>query len=191
MFTMSELNKALTFYAIALVVCVALVFLAPALGDAAVKLMMFAPLIAVLAMMFVVTRDGWRRASWLDLGLHRLGLSGWGLALLVPLVVLGFAYGVVWLSGLATFVAPVVESWPLYLLDLLASIVIVTLIGGIGEEVGWRGYMLPRLMGLGVRRALLLTGFSHGVFHLPAMLWTPYYHVGADPIFAVPLFLAR
>ena len=93
---LSDLSKAATYYGIALALCIGLVLLAPWLGQTSLKLMMFAPLVAVVAMMFAVTRDGWVRESWLSLGLHRLGLSGWGLALLVPLVVLGFAYGSVW-----------------------------------------------------------------------------------------------
>jgi uncharacterized protein len=188
---LSELNKAANFYAIALALCVGLAALAPMLGATAIKLMMFAPLVAVLAMMLIVTHDGRTREGWLSLGLHRPGLSGWGLALLVPLSVLGFAYACVWLSGIAVFAVPAdVGSWPLYILDLLVSIVVVALMGGVGEEVGWRGYLLPRLMSLGVLPALLVSGFLHGVFHLPAMLWTPHYHTGADPALAVPLFLA-
>ena len=41
------------------------------------------------------------------------------------------------------------QSPPLYLLDVVVSIVIVTLMGGIGEEIGWRGTMLPHLLKLG------------------------------------------
>ncbi|REJ33335.1 MAG: CPBP family intramembrane metalloprotease domain-containing protein, partial [Bacillota bacterium] len=37
----------------------------------------------------------------------------------------------------------------------------------LGEEIGWRGYLLPQLAGLGRRRALLLSGFLWSIWHLP------------------------
>lgn len=36
-----------------------------------------------------------------------------------------------------------------------------------GEEFGWRGYLLPKLLPLGVRRALLAHGMVWGVWHWP------------------------
>ncbi|CAN5892381.1 hypothetical protein BH23ACT11_BH23ACT11_30020 [soil metagenome] len=36
-----------------------------------------------------------------------------------------------------------------------------------GEEFGWRAYLLPRLMPMGGRRALILTGVIWGVWHWP------------------------
>lgn len=40
----------------------------------------------------------------------------------------------------------------------------------LGEEVGWRGYLLPRLLPLGQWRALLLSGVIWGPWHLPLIL---------------------
>jgi hypothetical protein len=64
-------------------------------------------------MLLVVTRDDYSPTGWADLGLHRLGFSGWGLALLTPLVIeyLGGE------SGLLTLLsAIIVSAWLLYLL---------------------------------------------------------------------------
>ena len=36
-----------------------------------------------------------------------------------------------------------------------------------GEEFGWRGYLLPKLLGLGARKALLISGIIWGVWHWP------------------------
>ena len=53
------------------------------------------------------------------------------------------------------------------LLTTLATMAVIFL----GEEIGWRGYMLPRVQQLtGRRRAALATGFAHGCFHLPLIL---------------------
>ena len=57
------------------------------------------------------------------------------------------------------------------------------------EEIDWRGYLLPRLMPLGTRRASLLTGLLHGLFHMPLFLLTPFYHSDGNRLITVPLFL--
>ncbi len=38
-----------------------------------------------------------------------------------------------------------------------------------GEEIGWRGFLLPRLMPLGQWRALILSGMLWGIWHAPAI----------------------
>jgi membrane protease YdiL (CAAX protease family) len=40
----------------------------------------------------------------------------------------------------------------------------------LGEEVGWRGYLLVRLLPVGTLRAVLLTGAIWGVWHAPFIL---------------------
>ena len=60
---------------------------------------------------------------------------------------------------------------------------------GIGEEIGWRGYLLPHLMKLGQLRASITTGFLHGVWHLPLLLLTPFYHQDGNRWIVVALFL--
>lgn len=39
-----------------------------------------------------------------------------------------------------------------------------------GEELGWRGYLLPQLMPLGQWKAMLLSGLIWGVWHAPAIV---------------------
>ena len=41
---------------------------------------------------------------------------------------------------------------------------------GFGEEFGWRGYLLPKLMPLGKPRAYLLVGVIWGLWHAPLIL---------------------
>ena len=98
------------------------------------------------------------------------------------LVILSFA-------GLAVFVAPqITGSAGFAIFKILSGLLIGTLFA-LGEEIGWRGYMLPRLLGRGVVPAMLLVGFLHGVWHLPLMLTTDYYHNTGNPLLVVPLFL--
>ena len=40
----------------------------------------------------------------------------------------------------------------------------------LGEELGWRGSLLPELLPLGQRRAILLSGVIWGFWHAPVIL---------------------
>jgi uncharacterized protein len=46
----------------------------------------------------------------------------------------------------------------------------INLIFAMGEELGWRGFLLPQLMPLGEWKALLLSGAIWGVWHAPATI---------------------
>lgn len=58
-----------------------------------------------------------------------------------------------------------------------------------GEEFGWRGYLLPKLLPMGVRKAVLLQGVVWGVWHWPLIAMG--YNYGFDvPGFPVSGMLA-
>jgi len=40
----------------------------------------------------------------------------------------------------------------------------------LGEELGWRGYLLPRLLPLGQWKAILVSGVIWGIWHAPAIM---------------------
>ncbi len=46
----------------------------------------------------------------------------------------------------------------------------VNLLPALGEELGWRGWLLPKLMPLGTVPALLITGVVWGLWHAPLVL---------------------
>jgi membrane protease YdiL (CAAX protease family) len=188
---LTDLTKATLFFVLAFGLCVAVALLAPVFGARTPLVAMATPLAAALLMLLVVTRDGYAQAGWKALGVHRAGLRGWGLAVGVPAIVLGVAYGVVWASGVGALVPSGQSGGPAaFVVDLGLSIAVVTLLFTIEEEIGWRGYLLPHLMNVGPRRALLLSGLLHGVWHLPVMIGTPYYHGAGNRLIVVPLFLA-
>ncbi|MEV0049188.1 CPBP family intramembrane glutamic endopeptidase [Saccharopolyspora shandongensis] len=59
------------------------------------------------------------------------------------------------------------------LIQLVAMVLLAPLINSVlafGEEWGWRGWLVPRLMEFGVWRALLLSGLIWGVWHAPLTL---------------------
>jgi membrane protease YdiL (CAAX protease family) len=83
-----------------------------------------------------------------------------------------------------------VFGFPVKWLPLLAIPLLLenTLLFSLGEELGWRGYLLPHLVSLGPWRAVLLTGLLHGIWHLPLILLTPLYHAGGNHLIVIPLF---
>jgi uncharacterized protein len=194
---LSDPIKGALFYVIAFALALVIVALPGAAEtERTLLLTMFTPLVAVLLMLLVFTRDGYSRKGWASLGLHRLGLRGWLLAIFVPLLVLGASYAVVWGTGLATFGVSEQHRTvygdagvPLVLLMTLVGIARSTLTNSLAEELGWRGYLLPRLIPLGTRRSMFVTGLLHGIWHLPVMLLTPLYHAEGNQLIVVPLFL--
>lgn len=189
MFTnLTDRSKAFVFYAIAFVLGLG----AALLPGASTSLYMFTPVAAMLLTMLVVTRDGYTRAGWARLGLHRPGLRAWITAMLVPLLVMGVAYAIIWGSGLARLVVPAdIEGMPVAYLPIIivVSLVTSTLTVSLGEELGWRGYLLPHLATLGRWWAALLSGLLHGLWHLPLMLLTSLYHPEGERAIVIPLFL--
>ncbi|HEX7004307.1 MAG TPA: type II CAAX endopeptidase family protein [Trueperaceae bacterium] len=190
---LSDPAKAVAFYVISLLLGLS-VALTP---GASTFVYMFTPLVAVLIMMLVVTREGYSRAGWASLGLHRLGLGGWRLALLAPLLVVGLAFVVLWVSGAAGFAVPAEIQgystrgwfWLVFPVVLLLSLVVTTLTNSLGEELGWRGYLLPRLEAtVGPIWAMFITGLLHALWHLPFMLLTSLYHPEGSRLIVLPLF---
>ncbi len=62
-----------------------------------------------------------------------------------------------------------------FLLQLLPAVIILPALWApicVGEEIGWRGFLLPKLMkaGLGQWKALILTGAIWGFWHAPVPL---------------------
>jgi membrane protease YdiL (CAAX protease family) len=150
---------------------------------------MFTPTLAVLIMMLVVTRDGYSKAGWATLGLHRLGLRWWVVALIGPLIAISAIYGLVWSIGVAHPVVPDGLFTPAVLSSMLTSGLGVSCAVAIGEEIGFRGYLLPRLMHLGATRALLLSGLLFAIWHLPLMLLTPFIPVLGNWLIMIPVLV--
>lgn len=76
------------------------------------------------------------------------------------------------------------------IIRIIILFVIYTVTSALAEEIGWRGYLLPMLMPLGWKKALLLSGFIHGVFHIPLM-WAGLYHSEGNPMIVYPLMIVQ
>jgi membrane protease YdiL (CAAX protease family) len=138
------------------------------------------PTVTVGILTFTLTPRGSRRELWRGIGLGRAGFRAWPAAIVLPLVLCAGAYGTAVLirAGklhIGEISAATVPSWTI---DLLISLLMGTVVIA-GEEIGWRGYLLPRFQQLtSRRRAAVATGFAHGLFHLPLILLATTYDTG-------------
>jgi CAAX protease family protein len=109
---------------------------------------------------------GLDRAAWLDLGFTVLGIRAWLVAGAVPLLALGSGLVAAWFLGLTTPALPEGVSGLEYVLISLALIELSS-IAAFGEELGWRGFLVPRLAGLGRVGAGLASGALWAAWHVP------------------------
>ncbi len=131
-------------------------------AGATMALGMFAPLIAALIMRLFVSKEGVKGS----LGL----LRSWRYylaALVAPVVFVTAVVLIVQALGLGEFRWSQ-AGWLVYLTLLLKTLPNIPFT--FGEEYGWRGYLLPRLLPLGEIRASVLLGVIWGVWHLPLLL---------------------
>ena len=127
------------------------------------------------------------------------------IALLLPLVYAGIAYGGATAAGLIEFATPTTRAaLPTALgLDSLApsfgfgaAVLIIGTIGmvqsmstGLGEEIGWRGFLTPRLTAIsGFVVATLITGLIWSSWHIPMLVLSDY-NGGGDQRFEIASFM--
>jgi hypothetical protein len=99
---------------------------------------MSTPTVAVLIMLLVVTREGYSREGWKSLGLHRLGLSVWWIAIGLTFLMSLIASVIVWATPLASFVLPE-GGIANPLIQFLIVVASLGLIFALFEEIGMRG----------------------------------------------------
>jgi uncharacterized protein len=147
----------------------------------------FTPTVAALIMLLVVTREGYSKEGWKSLGLHRLGMGVWWIAFGVTLLITVAASAVVWATPLASFALPeggIINP----LINFLIQFVTLVIWFALAEEIGMRGYLQPRLMSLGRRRALLLVGLVWATWHMPLYYFVAKLFPVGNVLLFLPLF---
>lgn len=161
---------------------------------------MFAPAAAsVLARLML-------REGFADVSFRLGGRPTWiyiGLALVFPVVIGLIVYGTAWATGLAQFdphpsgefgdrLAAGLSSPVLSFATMLAFstfvLVFPNCLFAAGEEIGWRGYMLTRLIDAGVPRPILASGLIWGLWHVPLVL-AGLYGAGSSPALSVVMLM--
>jgi hypothetical protein len=157
----------------------------PLIGQFIIASVMWVPALATVLTIKFVTREGFG-ITQLRFGRLKPYLVA---ALILPLV-FAVIYGLTWLLGLgqpdwklASFMglmagygadlstAPPAST--LLIVLFAASLVVGPTINGVfgfGEEFGWRGYLLPKLMPLGKLKAYPILGLIWGLWHTPLVL---------------------
>jgi membrane protease YdiL (CAAX protease family) len=106
------------------------------------------------------------------------------LALILPALVGLVAYGAGWATGLVGFAPRPVGLW---VAGLVVSL-ILNLITVPGEEIGWRGYMVTRLIDAGVPHPIIASSLIWGVWHIPLILWAGF-ATGPSPLLSIAVFM--
>lgn len=147
---------------------------------------MWGPGIAALAVTLGVEKAPLSALRLNTLGPKRFYLWAW----LLPSVIAALTLGMTLLLGTGKFDPslrfmrdllaqapqtgkPLPSAEVLVLIQVLSALTFapfVNLLFALGEELGWRGFLLPRLLPLGKWKALLLTGAIWGLWHAPTTL---------------------
>ena len=165
--------------------------LASQLGESPVAslIVMVSPALAAL-IASVLTRRSLKEIGWRVTPVKWLAL-GWALPILYAVP----AYALIWITGFGgipnpTFLerarftlnmadasdGPVIISAFFYitLINLIPSVIL-----SLGEEIGWRGFLVPELTKwIGLRNASLLSGVIWAAWHMPGILSGDYGSAG-------------
>lgn len=189
-------RKALTWFLIVTFLFSWPLFLAPlALGgmDAATRqlavtgfwsLAMWGPGIAAIVTTLAVLKKPFSSLRLNSLGPKRYYLWAWLLPIALTFIGGSFTllFGIARLDLNFTMVRAAMESAPGgsavpadVVVAIQAALAVtlapfVNMLFTMGEELGWRGFLLPQLMPLGQWKAILWSGFIWGVWHAPVIL---------------------
>ncbi|PWH12459.1 MAG: CPBP family intramembrane metalloprotease domain-containing protein [Anaerolineae bacterium] len=147
-------------------------------------LAMWGPGIAAIIVTLFIARQPFSSLRLNTLGPKRYYFWAWFLAPLIAVLTLGATI----LLGTGTFdptlsairqmmaQTPPTQTLPstetLLLLQSIFTLTLapfINLVFALGEELGWRGFLLPKLLPLGEWKALLLSGAIWGFWHAPAI----------------------
>jgi CAAX protease family protein len=126
---------------------------------------MFAPAAAALIMRLVVSREG-LRGSFGPLRRWRYSL----IAVVLPIGLVLATVGISVTVGLGEFHAGTEKPFWFLLLVLLVVGTPVSAVLALGEEYGWRGYLLRELLPLGQVKASVIVALIWAPWHLPLLL---------------------
>jgi membrane protease YdiL (CAAX protease family) len=162
----------------------AYIWLNPATFGTLILPLMWTPALASVIARLAL-REGFSDVSFRFGGLRTVRWYAVGLAM--PLVVGVVAYGAAWLTGLVGFQGDATTV----LRGVAYAATVATLVGVLsatGEEIGWRGYMVTRLIDAGVPRPVLMGGLIWAVWHLP-LIFAGLYASGSNRVLSAVLFV--
>ena len=149
---------------------------------------MWGPGIAAIVVTLAVAKEPFSNLRLNKLGKARYYVIAWLLPPLMAFAAVGLsvsAIKVMLAQTPSTRGIPVGMVVALQLLQGLMLGPIINIFVTMGEELGWRGFLLPRLLPLGQWRAILLSGLVWGIWHAPVILQG--YNYPQHPVWGVLL----
>ena len=144
---------------------------------------MFAPLVAAVVMRLFVSKEGLRGSVG--------PIRRWryyGVAVLVPLILVSVTIALDVALGVGDFTwggkVPLWVEYPVLAFNGLTF----SALFAFGEEYGWRGYLLRKLLPLGEVKAALLVGLIWGAWHIP-MIAAGLNYPTVNPLLAIVIFI--
>ena len=165
-----------------------------------VQLIMWSPAAAATLTAFIAKTPlkvfGWNWGAW------RWQLLAW----LSPLVYVGIAYGLIWVVGWGNvpnpvFVADAAKSVGLHisaagsailLIFFSATLGMLDLAGALGEEIGWRGFLVPAVFQLTHRNftaTVLINAAIWACWHAPIIFFSSYNNPGVPRWYSFGCFV--
>lgn len=147
----------------------------------------------------------WKKLDPASLGFAWRDTSSAWLSYLLPIGYTAVAYAIIWGSGMGGFAAPeniqalaTRLGWtftdparfvPLYVILIGVTGIIAGTARGLGEEIGWRGFLLPHLYAkFGYTGGTIITGLIWTLWHVPLIIFSNY-NSDAPVGFALVCFL--
>ena len=117
----------------------------------------------------LIYRRSLRELGW-GFGKARYLLTAYAAPILYALPV----YALVWVTVSGAFNTSAEMSW-VQILILATAGVLMSCLSALGEEIGWRGFLVPRLARLTTfRRTSLISGVIWALWHSPLILFSDY-----------------
>ena len=141
-------------------------------------ILMFCPTISALIVHMVYYRKE------KILGINRCRLPYVAAAVIIPFLYLGLSYGIYWLLSKGSLSGQLYSNSIGMLLLLIPS----SLITAAGEEIGWRGFLLPKMAETwNLNIAIFFSGLIWAIWHYPLMI-TGLYQTGTPLWYQLPVF---
>ena len=133
-------------------------------GDAAAgmtSILMWCPAAAA----FIVRRIYYRKEK--IFGWNKCKISYILIGLFVPVIYLGVSYGLYWIFNRTVMTGQIYTSS----VGMLVALFLSSIVTATGEEIGWRGFLLPKMAGIWqLRTAVLWNGLIWAIWHFPLII---------------------
>lgn len=167
-------------------------------GGLYVLLLMWTPGVAGLITQLIFERSlkgmGWKPGT----------IKYLGLAYVIPLLYCLVVYGFTWIAGLGgvpsfSMVENLTAGFPgvstitaifVYSASMGTIGVFISLLSGLGEEIGWRGLLVPEMAKImSFSKVSLISGLIWALWHMPLILFADYNLPGIPKWYAALMFL--